>query len=59
MASAADQGDGIHPAGLMLALSLGSLLFAVMLRLIAADLRVGEALAQHWREQAGSGAALS
>ena len=35
---------------LMLALSLGSLLFAVMLRLIAADLRVGEALAQRWRE---------
>ena len=35
---------------LMLALSLGSLLFALMLRLIGADLRLGQAMAQHWRE---------
>ena len=31
---------------LMLALSLGSLLFALMLRLIGADLRLGQAMAQ-------------
>ena len=35
---------------LMLALSLGSLLFAVMLRLIGADLRLGQAMAQRFRE---------
>ena len=35
---------------LMLALSLGSLLFALMLRLIGADLRLGQAMAQRFRE---------
>ena len=44
---------------LMLALSLGSLLFALMLRLIGADLRLGQAMAQHCAKQAGSSAALS
>ena len=37
---------------LMLALSLGSLLFAVMLRWIGADLRLGQAMAVRLRESA-------
>ena len=45
------------PIELMLALSLGSLLFALILWLIGADL-LGQPVAQHWREQVGS-AALS
>ena len=44
------QTKGFTLIELMLALSLGSLLFALMLRLIGADLRLGQAMAQHWRE---------
>ena len=43
-------GKGFTLLELMLALSLGSLMFALMLRLIGADLRLGQAMAQHWHE---------
>ena len=45
-----NQPKGFTLLELMLALSLASLLFALMLRLIGADLRLGQAMAQHWRE---------
>ena len=45
-----NQAKGFTLLELMLALSLGSLLFALMLRLIGADLRLGQAMAQRLRE---------
>ena len=45
-----NQPKGFTLLELMLALSLGSLLFALMLRLIGADLRLGQAMAQRLRE---------
>ena len=45
-----NQAKGFTLLELMLALSLGSLLFALLLRLIGADLRLGQAMAQRLRE---------
>ena len=45
-----NQANGFTLLEMMLALSLGSLLFALMLRLIGADLRLGQAMAQRLRE---------
>ena len=45
-----NQAKGFTLLELMLALSLGSLLFALMLRLIGADLRLGQVMAQRLRE---------
>ena len=45
-----NQAKGFTLLEMMLALSLGSLLFALMLRLIGADLRLGQAMAQRLRE---------
>jgi len=44
--------QGFTLVELLLALSVGTLMFGMVLRLMAGDLRLGSAMALHWREKA-------